>query len=403
MEETLQPMNSSSNPDPKQAISGCTFEETLENLPNEVIIEILTWLPVKTLLQFRCVSKSWRDAISSPKFIKAQFKKSSNRDDYARHRVLYRCCKTLGDTRLCSFETRYFPVAPVFFGDINATIDSTLVEDPFINSCDAQIVAAAHGLVCVSRGKDFYFWNPTLRKFKKLPRFYDLPKEGGQVQILFGYNEDEDDHQVCLIAFGKWIAVYSGNTNTWKRIPGFVGGMREGYFLVRGKLYWGKGTSGRGKICYLDLKTEAYGVLQQPDYGNGTFDMVFGAVEGGLDVLCYHRTSHIDMWMMKENGGKQSWTKMLLVPKFKDPSGRKCCQPVLVSKDGKIFFVYRKFMALSDPKTKLVTFPRVTPMGEPWLSEVVVESLFLVNDHDAEGPVADPGTNGLVMIQHRLD
>ncbi|CAI9117971.1 OLC1v1019465C1 [Oldenlandia corymbosa var. corymbosa] len=390
--------------DAKGQISDSSFQKSLETLPSELIVEILTWLPAKTLVQFRCVSKSWRDVISSPKFIKSQLKKSSKRDDYARHTVLYRCAKTFGDTRLCSYDTWCFPLASVFFGDVDTTIESSLVEDPFINTRKAEIVAAANGIVCLMVKKDFYFWNPTIRKFKKLPRFHDLPKEAGQIQALFGYYEDEDDHQLCLLAFReKWIAVYSGNTNTWRQIRGFIGRLGEGYFLVRGKVYWGKGTSGKAKIRWFDLKTETYGVLQQPNYGKGTFDMVFGVFLDGLSVFCYHRTSHIDMWIMKENMGKQSWTKVLLVPKLKDPNREVSCQPVFMSKDGRILFDFWKFMALSDPKTKSVSYPRINPMGEPWLTEVVVESLFLVNDHDAKGPMKDPDDDGVVMVQRRLE
>ncbi|CAI9117973.1 OLC1v1019467C1 [Oldenlandia corymbosa var. corymbosa] len=365
MEETLQPINSSSNPNPKQAISGSSVEKSFESLPNELIIEILTWLPAKTLLRFRCVSKSWRAVISTMKFIKSQLKKSS-------------------------FETRYFPLAPVFFGDEYSVIEAKPVEDPFINSSKAPIVAAANGIVCINVEKDFYFRNPTIRKYKELPRFRDLPKERGQIQALFGYNQE------------KWIAVYSGNTNKWRRIHGFVGGMGERYFLLSGKIYWGKGTSEKAKIHYFDLKTGTCGMLQQPKHGKGSCDMVFGVLQYDLAVCCYHRTSHVNMWIMKENGGKQSWTRVLLVPKYMDPCREMSCQPVFMSKDGKILFGFWKLMALSDPKTKSVTCPCVNRMGEPWLIEVVVDSLVLVNDHDAKGPVSDPDTDDVVMIQLRL-
>ncbi|KAL9253293.1 putative F-box/kelch-repeat protein [Drosera capensis] len=39
-------------------------------LPTDAILEVLVCLPVKSLLRFKCVAKSWRDVITNPEFIK---------------------------------------------------------------------------------------------------------------------------------------------------------------------------------------------------------------------------------------------------------------------------------------------------------------------------------------------
>jgi hypothetical protein len=44
---------------------------SLPLLPDDVISEILSWVPVKPACRFRCVSRGWRTLISSPAFLDA--------------------------------------------------------------------------------------------------------------------------------------------------------------------------------------------------------------------------------------------------------------------------------------------------------------------------------------------
>ncbi|KAM1414725.1 hypothetical protein ACFX2I_006471 [Malus domestica] len=50
--------------------------ESPSHLPSELIHEILSWLPVKSLRRFECVSKPWRSLIANPKFITMHFNKA---------------------------------------------------------------------------------------------------------------------------------------------------------------------------------------------------------------------------------------------------------------------------------------------------------------------------------------
>ncbi|KAL7177376.1 hypothetical protein ACSBR2_030683 [Camellia fascicularis] len=64
----------------------------LPNLPKEITEdEIFSRLPVKSLLQFRYVSKSWRSSISNPQFMKTHLDLSSRTDnDYIQQRLILR-------------------------------------------------------------------------------------------------------------------------------------------------------------------------------------------------------------------------------------------------------------------------------------------------------------------------
>ncbi|KAJ8427854.1 hypothetical protein Cgig2_015596 [Carnegiea gigantea] len=77
--------------------------ETRSTFPDDVVEEILSWLSVRRLLRFRCVSKSWFALINCPRFIKKQ------------HEKQYAIFKEEGDVPLF-FNTRHWASN---FGDPN--------------------------------------------------------------------------------------------------------------------------------------------------------------------------------------------------------------------------------------------------------------------------------------------
>lgn len=49
-------------------------------LPGDLIVEILSWLPVDALLRFRCVCKSWKSLMLDLSFVKLHLQRSYCRD-----------------------------------------------------------------------------------------------------------------------------------------------------------------------------------------------------------------------------------------------------------------------------------------------------------------------------------
>jgi len=67
--------------------------------------------------------------------------------------------------------------------------------------CAYMVVGSVNGLIClVSRVKELILWNPSIRKYKKLPS----PKTKttwGYRMYSFGYDEFHDDYKVVVIFF----------------------------------------------------------------------------------------------------------------------------------------------------------------------------------------------------------
>ncbi|KAL3586325.1 hypothetical protein D5086_013192 [Populus alba] len=69
---------------------------TCHPLPEDVVIEILSRLPVKNLLQFKCVCKSWYATITSPNFISKHLRNYYSKSDDSEC-LLVQYCVTQAD------------------------------------------------------------------------------------------------------------------------------------------------------------------------------------------------------------------------------------------------------------------------------------------------------------------
>ncbi|KAG6431360.1 hypothetical protein SASPL_109439 [Salvia splendens] len=85
----------------------------IPKLPNDVIIEILTRLPVKPLLKFKCVCKSWRALISSTQFVAAHLEFTKSAPNLTTHRLIL---KYRGNTmKQCSVNSILHQSVPEAF------------------------------------------------------------------------------------------------------------------------------------------------------------------------------------------------------------------------------------------------------------------------------------------------
>ncbi|CAM8918419.1 unnamed protein product [Rhodiola kirilowii] len=140
-------------------------ERKLPELPHDVIVDILSRLPCKSLLKFRCVSKQWNSIIRSHKFNKLQLSKSIS--DTSRQRVLLRlkpsfCSINYDD--LDDFVEGHFEVIS------REDVPPLLADVYFLYG--SYVVGQCHGLFCIKQIKweetSFILWNPTTRESKEM-------------------------------------------------------------------------------------------------------------------------------------------------------------------------------------------------------------------------------------------
>ncbi|KAL5717336.1 hypothetical protein ACHQM5_010357 [Ranunculus cassubicifolius] len=281
------------------------------NLPLDIITNILSHLPVKSLLRFKSVSKSWYSLINDQKFIKSHLNRAiegNNINIMIRHSYL----------STIDYDSSF---------DIAKDIDY-----PFKTSIyGVEILGSCNGLVCISPDEDVYcVWNPCTKEYRKIP---DTPIDFPPGQFLsfvrtmchgFGYDETRGEYKLVRIANidddGSDVKVYSVGRNSWKKVqdvPYYILYKRQLGVFVNGCLHWAatRGYESDSKvIASFDLVEEVFKEVALPDFeDDDEFHMNVDVLGGSLCLLRNVYPVRVEGWVMKTYGVKDSWTKLFCI------------------------------------------------------------------------------------------
>ncbi|KAK4425948.1 F-box protein [Sesamum alatum] len=349
--------------------------DSIPRLPDDLIVEILTWLPVKPVLRCRCVCKSWLSLISTPQFVRSHLRKSKQGSNYAHHRVMLIC---RGDIKQCSVPCLLRePIIDTF--DTDYSVPFWLQPNRIMGSCD--------GLIChVIDRKGLFLWNPSTRVWKKLPDF-GFNENFGIFAYGLGFDKSSDDYKVVVVLIGGRdsnevaVKVYSLKTDQWKRIENFKGRwLRDNRAaFVHGKLHWianyDREFKSGWKIVSLDLGTEEYGVLEMPKNVEIGWYKKLGASEECLYMLCSNLTS-ADVWIMDDYGvGKRTWTKVASVPCIGDFPAHQYRSVLYVLENGEVVLHCGLKLVIFNPKDCSIRCPEIRDANELIAAKTYIESL----------------------------
>ncbi|KAK6780697.1 hypothetical protein RDI58_022881 [Solanum bulbocastanum] len=290
------------------------MENSIPVLPEELVTDILSRLPVKSLLKFKCVSQSWLALISSPEFVKTHLSLNANNNEYTRHKVMM-LERTANTFRDCS-------VSSLFNNSFNEADD---LDYPRQVPCYFYMVGSVNGLIClVNQRKEFFLWNPSIRKYK----LSDRKTKTNLVYSVygFGYDEFHDDYKVVVIFiigrdhFSLQIEVkeYSLKSDSWRTVDNCpsMAPLKQSGMFVNGKLHWVSIIDLKRIIISFDLAYGKWGEMELPCYwkrGRGTV-LSLEVLGSDLSVLCdCDKTCMLDVWFMKKYGVKESWMKMFTI------------------------------------------------------------------------------------------
>ncbi|CAL0309047.1 unnamed protein product [Lupinus luteus] len=296
-------------------------------LPKDLVIEILSLLPVKSLLRFCHVSDSWNFLIiSSDDFVKKHLRRSATDPNHRHHHLLVEVKRN------------------DFSGDVYCLSNSpqSLVDNPPPPSrspsmilCDhpsielprgARIVGSCNGLICwVSNGNGsdnyVYCLNPSTGVECMSPAFRRGPLNS--TMLGFGYDSVSDSYKIVLIS--KTMAgVYTlgSGAENWRKmeqsvpfLPMQCNQRDYGGRFVSGALNWlALRPDGTPVVVYVDIGDEIGGEFSLPSVidKNSLYGSPSLWVLGGYLCFSYEiGNSEFVLWQMKEYGVAESWTMLL--------------------------------------------------------------------------------------------
>ncbi|XVF46957.1 hypothetical protein PTKIN_Ptkin03bG0070100 [Pterospermum kingtungense] len=358
-------------------------------LPETVIMDILSKLPVKSLIRFRCVSKPWCSSFQTPHFISKHH--HNNLKNSNLNLLLKRCH---GNTRN---DIHYFSSLSTEKGKKFSVKEN--IHLPFFENCwFAPIVSGpCNGLLCLHDHDKVALWNPSTREFKVLPKSsvqshpsLDFTSYGC---LGFGFDSTTDDYKVVRFVtnyfkedeeggdLGDWnhqVELYSVKSDSWKEISvpdvqPYDSPLFNNY--INGFYYWPATGDTDYLILAFDMANEKFSTLPLPEFGGALADYYLKLLDfnGSLGAIVYPREGtekSFDLWVM--NG---SWTR-----EFSIESVPGVERPLGFWKNGELFLEgSNNELVLFDPATLEVK--NVGIHAHPGTMQLIayVESLIPIN------------------------
>ncbi|OMO98374.1 hypothetical protein COLO4_13967 [Corchorus olitorius] len=288
----------------------------LTDLPTGVVIEILSWLPLKSVFNCRCVCKTWLQIISDPHFAKLHLSRSAisilihGRDPLVERRYLrlYQIVKAL--------DSGFIRIEEMVFGPrLNLPEYSPMIS--LVNSCN--------GLVCLHEFYErdlLYVCNPVLGEFITIK----VPEEDNRdgIAFCFGFSAKTNQYKVlqtfCVNGEEPKAEVYTIGTGSWRSLGNApISIVDQGWCFdayLHGAFHWvtysDDGNSKDQIVCF-DFEKDMFGEVPFFRFPCGrarVTTLKLGVIEDCLSVCGYpdHGSNHFEIWVMKDYGVKESWT-----------------------------------------------------------------------------------------------
>lgn len=294
--------------------------DLLLSLPEEILFDILTRLPIKSLLRCKSLSKDWLQLISNPGFVQLHMEHAKQN----KQKILFASSKS-GISNIHSLESE--------------TLHSPLVSYNFRLPGALFMVGTCNGLVCLSDYKTIVvLCNPATREhFSILFDKFDVSPDNFEEEFCLGFGHDpvSDEYKILRIDFSYHKSadddLYTENTNvyvytlgskSWRKTESpfrFDKGIASLPYVSGALHVFERNSDCRlnskqyvSSIIMFDLESEKFKSTPLPHTkGEG---LIPGVFQGCFSVSAFRLEGrNVDIWLMKKHGMMESWTKVFSI------------------------------------------------------------------------------------------
>ncbi|XP_030512651.1 F-box protein At3g07870 [Rhodamnia argentea] len=312
-------------------------ETGMEDLPREIVLDILSRLPVTSIVRFRLVCRSWRALGRDPLLPDAQLARTAARDpvlvlhsDFPLRNLLSFVELSARDQDCEHNRSKKTPV-----GKFNP---------PFLNSMpEFDVVGSCNGLLCLADllyTETLFVYNPFTRDCRELPRSRQYADQ--TVVFGFGFHPETREYKVIKIAYYPNPSRAGAGARRARRVPHMqsevqvltLGGRRSpspspawrslgrapyqidkrpSETVVNGRLHWVAGPrryrTARQLVSF-DLADEQFREVPRPEGGTiGRSYYQLMELRGCLSAIVYCNYGRLEIWVMKRYDAKESWAR----------------------------------------------------------------------------------------------
>ncbi|OIW10488.1 hypothetical protein TanjilG_00426 [Lupinus angustifolius] len=306
-------------------------------LAEDLVENILVRLPVKSLMRFKCVDRSWNVLFKTPTFVNNHLQIHRNQDNIMfSHRYFFRWVDL---NKFLMLDSRDM------FPEFNS---EGLYDDDKIHLYNTQ--GHCNGVFCIcvlfkheifpgeGRYHKSILWNPATREVKVVPP-PPMPSRSHHYTLLSGFGADPNSNDLNVVNLiidnennhPPHAVLYNLITNSWTLITidpvlvDTISNLSLNYrgFLAKGICYWiiSHGCFDDENILCFDFRNNQFHILQRPPTSKGNqSDFITEVNDSTAYVVHYYGKENyckVEIWILEQD----RWTKKHTFPPFEALDG----------------------------------------------------------------------------------